>query len=225
MLFRSKIKCDKVDLSDAYDTDMGEWDIHAIRYGYTSVPVDQEADFLSDLMREAQNQPLSFITDRDARAPGGAHPSAHLWDDGEDIISTLEHTLAVRQLALSQFGLNSLPTGTPLGELENVLVPIYYLHRYQTEAVNKLIGGAEYRYDIRGTSETPLVPLSDNQQRRALTAVLATLDAEMLALPPDVLQWLHPKSPGYRRDRFYPQLVGRPRASPYTLRPGTQRHL
>ncbi len=205
-----KIKDGKVDLSDAYDTDMGEWDVHAIRYGYTSMPADQEPAFLADLISQGRNQPLQFITDRDARAAGGAHPTAHLWDDGSDIISTLENTLAVRQLALNQFGLDTLPVDTPMGELENVLVPIYYLHRYQTEAVNKLIGGARYQYDVRGGAESPLLPLSEEQQRRALAAVMATLDAELLTLPKNVLHWLHPKSPGYRRDRESPPSLTQP---------------
>ena len=99
----------------------------------------------------------------------------------------------MRELALNQFGLNTLPGGTPMGELENVLVPIYYLHRYQTEAVNKLIGGAQYQYDVRGGAESPLLPLSEEQQRRALTAVMATLDSGLLTLPGSVLSWLHPE--------------------------------
>ena len=41
----------------------------------------------------------------------------------------------------------------PLADLEEVLVPLYFAHRYQIEAVSKLIGGVEYTYAIRGDNQ------------------------------------------------------------------------
>ncbi len=38
----------------------------------------------------------------------------------------------------------------PYSHLEDVFVPLYFLHRYQTEAVAKIIGGSEYNYAVRG---------------------------------------------------------------------------
>jgi len=42
------------------------------------------------------------------------------------------------------------PHRTPLAQLEDTLVPLYLLHRYQTEAAVKEIGGLDYRYQLRG---------------------------------------------------------------------------
>ena len=33
--------------------------------------------------------------------------------------------------------------------LEGVLVPVYFMHRYQVEAVSKIVGGIDYSYAVR----------------------------------------------------------------------------
>ena len=45
-----------------------------------------------------------------------------------------------------------LPPDRQPGEIEARLVPIYLLHRYQTEAVARLVGGADYAYPRRATA-------------------------------------------------------------------------
>jgi hypothetical protein len=82
---------------------------------------------------------LTFISDRDARNPGGMHPNAHLWDNGNDPVNELKNVMKVRSKALSQFGQNNIRT--PMAMLEDVFVPIYLFHRYQIEAVSKVVGG------------------------------------------------------------------------------------
>jgi hypothetical protein len=39
---------------------------------------------------------LTFISDRDARNPGGMHPNAHLWDNGNDPVNELKNVMKVR---------------------------------------------------------------------------------------------------------------------------------
>ena len=92
---------------------------------------------------------LLFISDRDARAPGGAHPKAHLWDNGNDATVELLEVLKVRSKALEKFGLNNIRPGTPSAMLEDALVPVYLYHRYQVEAAVKLIGGVDYSIFIK----------------------------------------------------------------------------
>jgi hypothetical protein len=57
--------------------------------------------------------------------------------------------MKVRAKALSQFGENNIRKGTPMAMLEDVLVPIYLFHRYQIEAVSKVVGGLYYSYAVR----------------------------------------------------------------------------
>ena len=93
---------------------------------------------------------MTFITDADARAPSGSHALAHLWDNGATAANALTSILAVRQRALDQFSVDQIPKGRPYSELEDVFVPMYLLHRYQTEAAVKLIGGTLYDYQVKG---------------------------------------------------------------------------
>ena len=38
----------------------------------------------------------------------------------------------------------------PMAMLEDVLVPVYFYHRYQVEAATKVVGGMYYNYSLRG---------------------------------------------------------------------------
>jgi len=184
-------------LADAYTEGVGLWDMQVIAYGYGS------ADPASVL---AQNRRLglSFISDRDARAAGGAHPDAHLWDNGSDAVTELERVLAVRKTALEQFGLGNLADGRPLSELQNLLVPMYLLHRYQAEAAVKMIAGLHYDYAVKGAGEIDIRPVNASQQQRAISVLSQSLSADTLALPERIINLLAPAAygEGYDRERF-----------------------
>jgi hypothetical protein len=40
-----------------------------------------------------------------------------------------------------------------MSQLADTLVPLYLFHRYQTEAAIKVIGGLDYRYNLRGDGQ------------------------------------------------------------------------
>jgi hypothetical protein len=80
-------------------------------------------------------------------------------------------------------------------------VPIYLLHRYQVEAASKFIGGMDYTFALRDDGQTPLQIVAPTEQRRALTAVLATLKPDTLALPESLLKIIPPRVPDYERGR------------------------
>ncbi|NIR59194.1 MAG: hypothetical protein GWO02_06585, partial [Gammaproteobacteria bacterium] len=63
----------RIDLSDAYDTGIGSWDRVAVAYAYQDFP-DQadEAAQLALILEDALASGLRFISDQDARLPGGA---------------------------------------------------------------------------------------------------------------------------------------------------------
>lgn len=184
----------------AYDDKIGEWDKFTITYGY-GVFENEEQD-LKALIAGAQNKGLKFISDRDARPSGGAHPQGHLWDNGKDIVEELGTMMDIRARALATFGEDVVPTGTPISELEKVLVPLYYLHRYQAEAVVRLIGGVDYAYTVKGDALDHIVqPIDIEKQRNALDALLRSLSPEELAFPQHVLDIIPPAAFGYSRSR------------------------
>jgi hypothetical protein len=196
------LKNGKIDLSDAYATDIGSWDKAVIDYGYADIPANQEAEHLAKVIATAQQQGLQYMSDPDARSDSSAHSTGHLWDNGENPADELNRVLKVRDKALASFGLNSIPIGQPLSEMEEVLVPIYNFHRFQVTAAAKLISGTDYTYQIREEhSLSELKVVSGKQQRKALSALLATLEVNVLTLPEHIVKLIPPKAYGYYRNR------------------------
>src|SRR5437764_11096143 len=109
--------------------------------------------------------------------------------------------MQVRGAALKRFGENNIREDAPLATLEDVLVPLFMLHRYQVEAASKLVGGMDYAFALRGDGQTPTQIVAPAEQRRALAAVLATLKPEVLALPEPLLKIIPPRPPDYERGR------------------------
>jgi Met-zincin/Domain of unknown function (DUF5117) len=188
------------DLSHAYASAIGTWDKVAIQYGYTEFAADSdERAALNSILSKAQAEGLYFITDADSRPPGSAHPYSHLWDNGPDPAAELDRILAVRNAALMQFGDNAIKNGIPFAELEDKLVPLYLLHRYQTEAAAKELGGLNYRYALRGDGQMVTEIVDPANQEKALTTLLRTISPDSLALPESLLRILPPRPPGYDR--------------------------
>lgn len=186
---------------NAYGVGIGNWDKYAIRYGYT--PFDQETEEadLNAVIGERRAAGLQYISDSDARPQGGAHPEAHLWDNGSDVIEALEGEMALRRAALASFGPDRLAPGVPLATLEEVLVPVYLRHRYQIEAAVKLVGGVWYEYEIVGQPAASIRPVDADVQRRALRSLLAGLKPSELRVPEQVREILPPRPPGYPPNR------------------------
>ncbi len=191
-----------MDFSEAYDTGIGEWDKRTILYGYQDFPAgaDEEAA-LRGILAENNRMGLKYISDQDARPPHGAHPIAHLWDNGKTAAGELMRLAEVRKTALAKFGEKNIPLHRPMAELERVLVPLYLAHRYQVEAVSKVIGGVEYTYAARGDGQATNQMIADDAQREALDALLHTLTPAFLAIPEAVVRLIPPQPIGYSRDR------------------------
>jgi hypothetical protein len=185
-------------LANAYATGIGDWDKVAIAYGYSATN-DKAA--LDRILKDSIAAGLVFLSDEDARPLGSASPLAHLWDNGSDPIAELKRLLEVRRKALDRFGERNIREGAPLSSLEDVLVPLFLLHRYQTEAVAKFLGGADYRYALRGDGQKMVEVVSAADQRRAMDALLLTLRPETLTLPERVLSLIPPTAHGYDRTR------------------------
>lgn len=192
----------KIDLSKAYDDKIGAFDKVAIAYGYSHFPPGtDEALALNAIIRQSLKDGLTFLSDQDARPMGSAHPYAHLWDNGADAADELNRVMAVRALALRNFGERNIKTGTPMATLEEVFVPMYFFHRYQTEAAAKMIGGLNYRYALRGDGQPVAQLLSPQQEVKALEALMKTIEPTALLIPESVLQQMPPRPLGYTRHR------------------------
>ncbi|WP_298443579.1 zinc-dependent metalloprotease [uncultured Ferrimonas sp.] len=181
----------QITLADSYQHGVSEWDKFAIRFGYS------EQSF-AELVAEAQQRGLVFISDPDARGAEAAQPQASLWDNGTDPVARLEQLLQIRQLALGQLGPQALLPGQPPSELTELMVPLYLLHRYQVAAVAKVLGGVEYDYLSGRRSHA-----APEWQQAALTALLAALQPEQLTVPEALWQQWLPANYGSDANREY----------------------
>jgi hypothetical protein len=192
----------KISLANAYDAKIGAWDKVAVNYGYREFPKDANEDqALNTILQNSLKTGLTFLSDQDARPLGSAHPYTHLWDNGRDAADELNRILGIRKVVLDNFSENTIKPGMPMATLEEALVPMYFLHRYQTEAASKIIGGLNYRYALRGDGQVATELVDPAWQKKAIDAVFSTMSAESLMIPEKVLQLIPPRPLGYSRHR------------------------
>ena len=191
-----------VDLSDAYAVGIGEWDKVAITWGYQDfAPGVNEAAALDGMLRAATAKGLRFLADDEARDPAGSSPVAHLWDNGKNAVDELTRVMAVRKVAMDRYSAAAIQPGQPMSELANTLVPVFLMHRYQTEAAAKVVGGVDYNYALRGDGQTVTAVVPAAEQTRALEALLRTLDPAALEIPEKLLAVIPPLAYGYPETR------------------------
>lgn len=190
----------KVDFANAYDTKIGSWDKTAIAYSYSEFQ-QNEQQALSKLLDNAFKNGARFISDQDARPQGSAHAYAHLWDNGANVTSELDNVLAIRKQSIANFSKDNIKTNEPYSVLEDVFVPLYFFHRYQTEGVTKVIGGLDYTYAVKGDNSTIVKRVDGKTERKALASVLKTINVKEIAIPKNLLSLFPPRALSYGRSR------------------------
>lgn len=197
-----KLKDGKIDFSEAYGIGIGEWDKVTVAYAYQDFPDDVNEDIaLKKILENAFEKGLRYLTDADARPAGSANIYAHLWDNGDTIYEELYNILKIRNSSIEKFSIDNIKDDEPYSVLEDVFVPLYFFHRYQTEATSKLIGGLDYNYAVKGGNQTIVKPVSGTIERIALQALLKTLDVKEIGIPRDKLNLFPPRAYGYSRSR------------------------
>jgi len=193
----------KINYEDAYKDGIGDWDKISVAYSYSHFPESIKEDkALQNILKKSIEEGHKFISDYDARPIGGAHPSAHLWDNGDNSVNELRNILKIRKIALDNFYINHIKENETVSLLEDRLVPIYLLHRYQIEAVSKIIAGQEYTYAVKTNGNVPKTErLKKSFQKEALDLILSTLKPKNLSLPNKLLDLFPARSYGFSRSR------------------------
>ena len=192
----------ELDLSDAYDVGIGAWDKRTVLYAYADFEdgVDRDAA-RRKIMDETLAQGFKYVGDSDSRSAGTSHPDGNLWDNGADAVAELDHIMRVRSIALQRFSERNIRIGRPLASIEETLVPIYLLHRFQIQAVGKLIGGQYFTYRMRGDAQESARPVAVARQQQAIDALLGTLDPGVLRLPQELVDTITPRVPNNPKSR------------------------
>ncbi|MFK7767920.1 MAG: zinc-dependent metalloprotease [Mariniblastus sp.] len=191
----------KLDLSDAYGVGIGEWDKVSVQFAYSEFPAAKEADGLNQILAEAKSKKMLFISDADARPAGAAHPLANLWDNGTNPLDEFFHVIRVRRIALDQFDPTKLPKGTTTHDIAQYLTPVYLHHRYQIQAVGKLIGGYIYEYGYVGDDIAPSQAVETVIQREAVKELINSISPDQLIIKPDILKTISPRPYSSIRDQ------------------------
>jgi hypothetical protein len=192
----------EVDISDAYDVGIGEWDKRVVLYGYQDFPEGEDAAAgRAAILSETLAMGLHNVTDADARSVGSAHPYGSLWDNGANAMDELDNLSAVRRTVLDRFSDAVVRKGRPFAQIEEALVPMYLLHRYQVQAVGKYLGGQYFNYALRGDGQSVTLPVPAADQQRALDQLLDTLSADFLALDPELVAMIPARPPGFAATR------------------------
>lgn len=192
---RFSLKADgSVDVSDAYAKGIGSWDKRAVMWGYAEFKkgADENTE-LDKIMNETLKQGFLFIPD----IGGNAHPASHQWDDGANPIDQMTNIMKVRRKVLDNFSEKAIPQGQPMATIEEVLVPIYLLHRYQIEAVAKSVGGLYFTHAIKNDGQVVTRMVEPAEQWRAFESLMSTITPDALALPEKLIQKIPPRLSGY----------------------------
>lgn len=198
-----KLKDGEILLESAYEQGIGDWDKYVIAYGYQDFSGADESKGLRDLVSQARERGFLYKSDPDARIAKRASSDGHLWDNGKSPIDEFIRMSEVRKFALSRFGVNSLPVGADLSSLEERLVPIYYSHRYQLDALVKQVSGLIYEYEQKELN----LPVKGNafiageSQLKAAELIVDSASASYLTIQPALTKVINPKAYGSSRNR------------------------
>jgi hypothetical protein len=193
----------EISLKNAYDKGIGDWDKYVIAYGYQDFADADENKALSALISQARKTGFLYKSDPDTRTSKRASSDGHLWDNGKSPVDEFARISAVRKFALTRFGANSLPVGADLSSLEERLVPIYYSHRYQLDALVKQVSGVIYEYEQKELN-LPLKGsafVAGETQLKAAEMVVNAASADYLAIQPALAKLINPKAYGSSRNR------------------------
>ena len=195
-----------IDLSEAYQARIGDWDKVSINYGYRQfAPGSDEQAALTKILDDAWAQDLRYMTNQDT----DSHPRVDQWSNGVDQADELYRLMKVRRSALNRLGVHTIRAGAPLATIEEPLVPIFMYHRYAVESTASMVAGQDYIYAIRGDQRTATKGVSVDDQRKALDALTATLRPSELTVPKPVLDVIPPRPPGWGLHReLFPRSTG-----------------
>ncbi|MES2827956.1 MAG: zinc-dependent metalloprotease [Bacteroidota bacterium] len=183
-----------IDLSDAYAKSIGSWDKRAIMWGYSVFPKGEDENTgLDKIMNETLKQGFQYIPD----IGGYTHPAANQWEDGANPIDELNRLMKIRRKVLDGFSEKAIVKDAPMATLEEVLVPIYLLHRYEIEAVAKSLGGLYFTHAVKNDGQIPTRMVDPAQQWDAFNALMATVSPDALALPEALIAKIPPRPSGY----------------------------
>ncbi len=180
---RIKLVNGKIDLTDAYQKQIGAYDTMMVRYAYTEFTPEKEAAGLEGIILDMRKQGLLFTPSTD--------PRWNRYDDLADPAEYLRQTIAQRKVLMDKYGPAVLKPGEPYGNLRGIRLWMVYLHhRWAIDTATRYIGGMYHNFAVKGDSIPPTEIVPAAKQREILGLLLDTLDPSNLAIPERILSSL-----------------------------------
>ena len=166
----------KIDLTDAYQKEIGAYDVMMVRYAYTEFAPEKEKAGLDGIIRDMRKQGLLFTPSTD--------PRWNRYDDLDDPAEYLRQTIAQRKVLLANYGPSVLKTGEPYGNLRGIRLWMVYLHhRWAIDSGVRFIGGMYQNYVVKGETLPPTEIVPAAKQREILQLLLETVGARQPRYP------------------------------------------
>lgn len=177
---RIKLVNGKIDLTDAYQKQIGAYDIMTVRYAYTEFPAAKEKAGLDAIIADMRKQGLMFTPTTD--------PRWNRYDDLSDPAEYLRQAIAQRKVLIAGYGPNVLKAGEPYGNLRGIRLWMVYLHhRWAIDSGVRYIGGMFHNYVVKGESLPPTEIVPAAKQREILGLLLEAVEPSSLAIPEKIL--------------------------------------
>jgi hypothetical protein len=175
----------KIDLTDAYQKEIGAYDIMMVRYAYTEFAPEKEKAGLDGVIRDMRKQGLLYTPMTD--------PRWIRYDDLSDPAEYLRQVLAQRKVLMANYGPAVLKPGEPYGNLRGIRLWMAYLHhRWAIDSGVRYIGGMYQNIVVKGESLPPTEIVPAAKQREILGLLLEALEPANLAIPEPLLASLTP---------------------------------
>lgn len=177
---RLKIVNGKIDMTDAYQKQIGAYDTMTVRYAYTEFAPAKEKAGLENIIQDMRKQGLMFTPPSD--------PRWNRYDDGPDPAEYMRQAAAQRKILLANYGPAVLKDGEPYGNLRGIRLWMTYLHhRWSIDSGVRYVGGMYTNYAVKGDSLPPTEIVPAAKQREILGLLLDDVDAASLAIPEPLL--------------------------------------
>ena len=176
----------QLDLSEAFETDVGAYDVFMARYAYTDFSPEKENEGLEAIIDEMRKEGVLYTPSTD--------PRWSWYDDLDSPVKYLKETVAARKIMLDYYGPGILREGEPIGELRDMRLWMTYLHhRWGIEHAIDFIGGMYHENVVKGDDLSLLPPtriVPAELQRELLGLLLEVIKPENLAIPERILSAL-----------------------------------
>jgi hypothetical protein len=183
----------QIELGDAFQRAIGEYDTFAVRYSYTEFASGREAAGLEAIIGAMRQKKVLFTPSSDPR-----------WSRYDDLASPADYlrdTLRQRKVLLARYGPDVLKPGEPLGDLRGMGLWMTYLHnRWAIDTGVRYIGGMYDNLALKGEAIAPTELVPVDLQRRVLAQLLEAIQPVNLAIPESLLVNLAPPTAGDPED-------------------------